>query len=456
MTTGENSVKKLLAGGLIIGFMGAMAGSTAINAQEVAADTPLAVSAERAFPNLDFERPIVVTHAGDGSNRLFVAEQEGIIKVLKNDQEADEASVFLDIDERCVYADKQNEEGLLGLAFHPNFKTNGQFFVYYTAAEVLSESEMKQLSNSEREQVAKSGDGKALGYVKDHLSRISRFRVSKDDPNVADPNSEEVLLRIPQPFWNHNGGTIEFGPDGFLYIGLGDGGSANDPHGNGQNLMTLLGSILRIDVDHKSDNRNYAIPKDNPFVGKQFPLGPRGAMIPVREETYAYGFRNIWRMSFDTKTGTLWAADVGQNLWEEINIVRKGGNYGWNVREAFHWFRPDGNDAPREDMTEPIHEYHHSIGKSITGGSVYRGSRVPELVGKYVYADYVTGLLWALDYDEEAGKVKANYSLTGIDADGDGKTETLPVMSFGSDQDGDVYFTTPFGSLFRFRSGVPK
>ena len=388
---------------------------TPVMADDAVSDTPLAVSTERAFPNLEFKRPIVVTHAGDGSNRVFVAEQEGIIKVFNNDQEAEEATVFLDIEEHVVYADDRNEEGLLGFAFHPKFKQNGEFFVYYTSTEA------------------------------DLLSKISRFRVSKDNPNVADPASEEVILRVPQPFWNHNGGTIVFGGDGFLYIALGDGGSANDPHGNGQNLTTLLGSILRIDIDHKFGGKNYSIPKDNPFVGKTLPVGPRGKMVPVREEIYAYGLRNVWRMAFDHKTGILWAGDVGQNLWEEINIIKSGGNYGWNIREAKHWFRPDGNDADRPDLIDPILEYHHNIGKSITGGSVYRGTRVPELVGKYIYADYVSGLLWALDYDEAAGKVRANYSLTG---------DKLPVMSFGEDEKGDVYFTTPFGSLFRFRSGV--
>ena len=391
---------------------------TYVFAGEPVADTPLAVSTERAFPNLEFKRPIVVTHASDGSNRVFVAEQEGIIKVFRNDQETEEATVFLDIEEHVVYRDDKNEEGLLGFAFHPKFRQNGEFFVYYTSTEA------------------------------DLLSKISRFRVSKDNPNVADPASEEVILRVPQPYWNHNGGTIAFGGDGFLYVALGDGGSGNDPHGNGQNLTTLLGSILRIDIDHKSDDRNYSIPKDNPFVGKTVPVGPRGKMVPVREEIYAYGLRNVWRMAFDRKTGSLWAGDVGQNLWEEINIIKSGGNYGWNIREAKHWFRPDGNDADRPDLIDPILEYHHDIGKSITGGSVYRGTRVPELVGKYIYADYVSGLLWALEYDEAAGKIVANYSLTG---------DKLPVMSFGEDEKGDIYFTTPFGSLFRFRSGVdPK
>jgi len=414
----ENAVRRLLAS-VIFGVcvLSACLHGTAVIAGEAVADTPLAVSTERAFPNLEFKRPIVMTHAGDGTNRVFVAEQEGIIKVFRNDQETEDASVFLDIEERCVYRDDKNEEGLLGFAFHPKFKQNGEFFVYYTSTEA------------------------------DLLSKISRFRVSKDNPNVADPASEEVILRVPQPFWNHNGGTIVFGGDGFLYIALGDGGSGNDPNGNGQNLTTLLGSILRIDIDHKSDGKNYSIPKDNPFVGKTVPAGPRGKMVPVCEEIYAYGLRNVWRMAFDRKTGSLWAGDVGQNLWEEINIIKSGGNYGWNIREAKHWFRPDGNDADRPDLIEPILEYHHDIGKSITGGSVYRGTRVPELVGKYIYADYVSGLLWALEYDEAAGKVVANYSLTG---------DKLPVMSFGEDEKGDIYFTTPFGSLFRFRSGVDE
>ena len=406
----EKPVKRLFAlTGLLLLVHG-----VGVNSMVTGQDQPLAVSVERAFPNVVFERPIVVTHAGDGTNRLFVAEQDGIIRVMPNNQDVEDATVFLDIDERVVYKDNQNEEGLLGFAFHPKFRENGQFFVYYTTS------------------------------TADHTSVISRFRVSSTDASKADPASEEEILRIKQPYWNHNGGTICFGPDGYLYIGLGDGGSGNDPDGNGQNLTTLLGSILRIDVDHKSGSLNYAIPKDNPFIGKTI-AGRRGEMIPVREEIYAYGLRNVWRMAFDRKTGTFWAADVGQNLWEEINIIRSGGNYGWNVREAKHWFRPDGNDTNRTELIDPVWEYHHTIGKSITGGLVYRGTRVPELVGKYVYADYVTGLLWALDCDVASGKVKANYSLTG---------EKQPVMSFGDDEQGDVYFTTPFGMLYRFRSGV--
>ena len=371
----------------------------------------LDVSVERAFPNRVFDRPLVVTHANDATNRIFVAEQEGIIRVFPNVQDVEDADVFLDIDEQCVYQDNMNEEGLLGFTFHPQYRDNGQFYLYYTIADA------------------------------EHTSVVTRFTVSKDDPNQANPSSEEEILRIKQPFWNHNGGTLAFGPDGMLYIGLGDGGKADDPMGNGQNITTLLGSILRIDVDRKDDGRNYAIPRDNPLIGKTVSLGRRE--IPAAEEIYAWGFRNVWRLSFDRKTGALWAADVGQNLWEEINIVQSGGNYGWNVRESRHWFHPEGNDS-REDLIDPIWEYHHDLGKSITGGVVYRGTRVPELTGKYIYADYVSGLLWALEYDETTGQVVANYSLTG---------KKQPVMSFGEDEAGDVYFTTTFGQLYRFQSG---
>lgn len=398
--------------GMVLSAAAVLTTASEVSAADVK-EAPLPVTVVRAFENLIFDRPIVVTHANDGSDRIFVAEQEGRVKVFKKDEDVEEASMFLDIDDRCRYRDNQNEEGLLGFAFHPNFKQNGQLFVYYTMAS------------------------------EDHTSVISRFTVSKDDPNQADPASEEQILKIPQPFWNHNGGTIAFGPDGYLYVGLGDGGSGNDPEGNGQNLRTLLGSILRIDVDSKSGSLAYAIPADNPFIDHDVVINRKGETKKARPEIYAYGLRNVWRMAFDRKTGTLWAADVGQNLWEEINIIEKGGNYGWNIREGKHWFRPDGNDTKPEGMIDPVWEYHHDIGKSITGGMVYRGKAVPELVGKYVYGDYVTGLLWALEHDGQ--KTVANYSIT---APGD----KLPIMSFGDDQAGEVYFTTTFGQLYKFES----
>ena len=243
-------------------------------------------------------------------------------------------------------------------------------------------------------------------------------------------------MEIDQPYQNHNGGAIEFGPDGHLYIGLGDGGDRNDPHGNGQDLSTLLGSILRIDVDHPSDGKAYGIPADNPFVGTS------GA----RPEIYAYGVRNPWRIAFDKKTGDLWAGDVGQELWEEVVIVKKGGNYGWSSREGTHAF---GNRAAPDnvgDPIEPVWEYDHQIGKSITGGRVYRSSRLAQLSGKYLYADYVTGTVWALTYDPDTGKAVRNEQVV---------PESIAVLAFGEDQQGEVYYLTnsPRGDcIYRFES----
>jgi glucose/arabinose dehydrogenase len=369
-------------------------------------DSPLPLKTAIAFPDLHWAgwkpendrglvvplRPIVLTHAGDGGNRVFVATQHGVIHVFPNDQKADKTRIFLDIQDRVVYDDNQNEEGFLGLAFHPNYKKNGEFFVFYTTKKA-------KLTNV-----------------------VSRFRVSKDDPNRADPASEEVLLTIKKPFWNHDGGTLCFGPDGYLYIAHGDGGAANDPYGNGQKLSTLLGKVLRIDVDHKDEGKPYAIPKDNPFVGK----------ADARPEIYAYGLRNVWRMAFDRKTGVLWASDVGQNLYEEIDHIVAGGNYGWNLREGLH---PFGNKGvgPRPDLIEPIWEYHHDVGKSLTGGAVYRGKRLPELDGYYLYADYVTAKIWALQYDAAKKRVVANRPI---------RDPNVPVMSFGEDEQGEMYFMT--------------
>ncbi len=369
-------------------------------------DTPLSLESEVAFPKLKWTgwqgttdagklnplRPLVLTHAGDGSNRVFVATQHGVIHVFPNDQKAEKTQIFLDIHEKVFYRDNENEQGLLGLAFHPSYKKNGEFYAFYT-------------------------------LKKDKTTNVLvRFRVSKDDPNKADPASEEVLMRIKRPFWNHDGGTICFGPDGYLYLTLGDGGAADDPQNNGQNLKSMLGKIHRIDVNRKDGDKPYAVPADNPFVGKE-------GLVP---ETWAYGLRNVWRMAFDRKTGQLWAADVGQNLYEEINLIKKGGNYGWKLREGLHPFGRDGVDV-RADLIDPIWEYHHDTGKSITGGTVYRGKRLPELEGAYLYADYVTGKIWALWYDEGKGRVVANRPI---------RDRNLPIMSFGEDEQGDVYYLT--------------
>jgi quinoprotein glucose dehydrogenase len=365
--------------------------------------SPIPLTVERAFKELGTEilRPIELTHAGDGTNRVFIASQLGKIYVMPNDQNVTEAKVFLDLTDRVVYKKHENEEGLLGMAFHPDYETNGQLIVYYTT---------------------KSAP---------HTSVVSRFRVS-DDPNQATRDSEEEILRIKQPFWNHNGGTVIFGPDGYLYVALGDGGKANDPQNNGQNLQSLLGSILRIDVDRKDENRNYGIPADNPFVGYEDRALP---------EIWAYGLRNVWRMAFDRDTNLLWAGDVGQNIWEEINIIHRGGNYGWNLREARHNFSPNATGL-RADLIEPIFEYHHDIGKSITGGFVYRGSSIPALQGKYLYADYVSGKVWALSYDDQQGQVVGNHLL----AEGQ-----MPIMSFGEDEEREAYFLTDSHTIHRFR-----
>jgi glucose/arabinose dehydrogenase len=377
-------------------------------------ERPMPLMAELAFPNLEWTgwdpaadgrptpiRPIVLTYAPDGSNRVFVATQRGVIHVFPNDPQVTNTKVFLDMQDKVRYSDRENEEGFLGMAFHPRFKENGEFFVFHT---------VKRLTNV-----------------------VSRFRVSKDDPNRADPESQEEILRIEHLNWNHDGGTIVFGPDGFLYIALGDGGAADDPHENGQNLGVLLGKVLRIDVDSRSQGRNYGIPKDNPFVDQQ------GA----RPEIWCYGVRNPWRISFDRQTGVLWCGDVGQNIWEEISILRRGGNFGWSRREGFHAFGPKGS-GPNEQFIDPIWEYHHDLGKSITGGAVYRGKRLPQLAGHYVYADYVTNKIWALKYDSSQNRVTANRPI--IDPN-------VPIMSFGEDQDGELYFMTysPTGKgVYRF------
>jgi glucose/arabinose dehydrogenase len=382
-------------------------------------ETPVAVESVAPYPKIQWTdwksetdsgkpiqlRPIVLTHAGDGSNRVFVATQQGVIHVFPNDPKIDKTTVFLDIQKKVIYSDNQNEEGFLGLAFHPKYKANGQFFVFYTLK---------------------------LGKDK-HVNILSRFHVSKDDPNRADPTSEEELLRFEHRFWNHDGGTICFGPDGYLYTTTGDGGSANDPDGNGQNLKSLLAKVLRIDVDHKDPGKNYAVPKDNPFVGRDDAL----------PEIWAYGLRNIWRMAFDKKTGKLWAGDVGQNLHEEIDIIVKGGNYGWSLREGLHPFGRKGV-SQRKDLIEPIWEYHHSLGVCIIGGCVYRGQDIPELDGAYLYADYTPGKIWAMRYDENAKRVTANRPI---------RTPGEPVLSFGEDERGEVYFmtntTVPGRAIFR-------
>ena len=264
-------------------------------------------------------------------------------------------------------------------------------------------------------------------------STISRFTVDKT--GTANPDSEEVVLEVDQPYQNHNGGSIEFGPDGFLYVGMGDGGLRNDPKSSGQDLGSLLGKILRIDVDNPANGKNYGVPADNPFVDRKGAMG----------EIYALGIRNPWRLAFDSKTGDLWMADVGQELWEEVNLITKGGNYGWSSREGSYAFgNGEAKDVPAP--IDPVWEYDHRIGKSITGGRVYRSSRVPALKDKYLYADYVSGKVWALTYDRDAGKAVKNEQALPDD---------IPVLAFGEDEQGEVYYLTqsPRGEcIYRFEA----
>ncbi|MEM0926988.1 MAG: family 16 glycoside hydrolase, partial [Planctomycetota bacterium] len=321
-------------------------------------DGMLGLQGKLAFPNLKFEgwdaededgnlrelRLMELTTAGDGSNRLFAVSQHGEIWAFKNDASVKASSLFLDLrgQVKDFKSRGANEEGLLGLAFHPQYAENGKFYVYYTHA-----TETKSI--------------------------LSEFTVSKDDPNRADEDSQRVVMEIDQPYQNHNGGSIEFGPDGYLYVGLGDGGFRNDPVASGQDLSQLLGSILRIDVNGASAEQAYGIPDDNPFVKTP---GARG-------EIFAYGLRNPWRLAFDSATGDLWVGDVGQELWEEVNVIVKGGNYGWSNREGMSGFGNRAKVAGTSDPIDPVWQYDHRIGRSITGGRVYRSSRMPQLNGKY-------------------------------------------------------------------------
>ena len=326
------------------------------------------------------ERPVDIQHAGD--ERLFVIEKVGRIRVLQGGRLVD--FPYLNISDRV--GSRGNEQGLLGLAFHPNYAENGLFFVNYTDT-----------------------GGNTV---------IARYRVTPD-PNIADPSSEVVLLRVEQPYGNHNGGGMAFGPDGYLYIGLGDGGSAGDPQNNGQKLDTFLGKILRLDVDSTDP---YAIPADNPFGN----------------EIWAYGLRNPWRFSFDSQTGDLYIGDVGQNQWEEIDFMPAGAPGGYN----FGWKHFEGSQPydsiPPDDVqfVPPVAEYDHSQGCSVTGGYVYRGV-MPEWNGIYLYGDYCTGTVWGLNRSGEGWQGQVLFGAGGT------------ITSFGQDVLGEIYISTDDGRILR-------
>jgi glucose/arabinose dehydrogenase len=338
--------------------------------------------------------PVAMNCPKDGSGRIFICEQTGKIKIIKNGKVLPKP--FLDVSTKLVpITGRYSERGLLGISFHPDYKNNKRFFIYFSSA--------------------------TNNPASDHKSIVAEFRASAE-PDIADPASFKTIIEIEQPENNHNGGQLAFGPDGFLYIGLGDGGGGGDQHGrigNGQNLNTHLGKILRIDVNSKSP---YAVPRDNPFVNKP----------NTKPEIWAYGLRNPWRFSFDRQNGKLYCADVGQHKWEEISIIEKGKNYGWRIMEGSHCYEPSTN-CNQKGLTLPIAEYGHNPLLSITGGYVYRGKKIPSLRGKYIFADWSGPMFYI-----EATGSKAEIKKLLIQ----GKTGNDPKMdvnSFGEDEQGEIY-----------------
>jgi glucose/arabinose dehydrogenase len=341
------------------------------------AGPPGPIALQDAFAGLRFQAPLQISQA-PGEDRFFVVEKRGTIQAVSG---GTTAAPFLDIRSRVNSAPQ--EAGLLGLAFHPRWTQNHQAFVNYTAFSAASPANLR--------------------------TTISRFS-SADGGQTLDPATEQVLLTIEQPFENHNGGGMVFGPDGFLYLGVGDGGSAGDPLGNAQDPSRILGKLLRIDVDSGAP---YGIPATNPF-----------AAGGGRPEVYAFGLRNPWRFSFDRATGALWLADVGQNDWEEVDVIVAGGNYGWNRREGTHCY-PPGSPSCSGAFVDPVAEYSHAEGASITGGFVYRGRALPQLAGQYVYGDFGSGRIWAIP---AAGPFVP--ALIG---------QGTAIASFGEDASGELY-----------------
>jgi glucose/arabinose dehydrogenase len=338
---------------------------------------------------VDFQIP------DDGSGRIFIVQQSGTIRIISGGSLL--GSPFLDISSKVNF--DGGEQGLLGLAFHPNYSSNRRFYVDYD-----------RLSGAQIQTV------------------IAEYQLTAD-PNAADVASERILFTVDQPFANHKGGQLAFGPDGFLYIAFGDGGSGGDPLGNGQNRQTLLGKIARIDVDHTDTGLQYAIPPDNPFAG-----------TTDRGEIWAYGFRNPWRFSFDKSTGRLFVADVGQDKFEEVDLVQKGLNYGWNIMEGAHCFNP-ATGCNMTGLTLPIAEYDHSEGVTVIGGYVYHGTAISGLVGAYVFGDFSNGKIWELT--ESSG----TWTRTLLLSSGHN------FSAFGQDSAGEVYIVDYAGSVLKI---VPK
>lgn len=340
------------------------------------------VAFERVFSGIALEEPVWAEQHPTDPKTWYAIEQEG--RIVSWNADAPKKRVALDL---VKSVQDGGERGLLGMAFHPKFPEKPYLYVNYTF----------------------EGD--------DLVTRIARF-TTNDGGKTFDPKSQKILLTFEQPYGNHNGGQVSFGPDGMLYIGTGDGGAGGDPKDHGQNPKTLLGAILRIDVDGGDP---YGIPKDNPFAD-----GKKGA-----KEVWAYGLRNPWRFSFDGKN--LWAGDVGQNAYEEIDVVRSGGNYGWNIWEGKHCY--DSGSCPAAGFVPPVIEYGHDVGQSVTGGYVYRGKRNPSLAGHYIYGDFVSGRIWAWDIAAAKNELLADTS--------------YQISSFAKDHDGEVYVIDYQGRMYR-------
>jgi glucose/arabinose dehydrogenase len=351
---------------------------------------PPAISVQPVFTQLAFDEPLAMVQAPSDSTRWFVVEKAGTVREFANDADValNDVATFVDISTRVDSSPA--EGGLLGMAFHPDFETNREVFLSYT---------------------------RSPGGLE---SVVSRFLV---DPSsgALDETSEEILLTVPQFAGNHNGGNLAFDADGLLYAGFGDGGGSGDPQENGQDTTSILGSIVRVGVD---GGVPYEIPVDNPFAGNT--ECPQGVGTLDCPEIFAWGFRNPWRFSFDRQTGELWVGDVGQNTWEEVNRVEISQNYGWSEREGAHCFDPPTNCST--DNVDPITEYGHDLGNSVTGGYVYRGTDIPDLQGFYLFGDFVTGRIWAVAADSEQGVDPVEL----IDS-------SLQIASFAESNDGEVY-----------------
>jgi glucose/arabinose dehydrogenase len=371
----------------------------------------------RVFPNLDnaFERPTTLTVAGNDDNRFYVVEQAGRIRSFVRDTAVTEAPVFLDITDRVLF-DDLSEPGLLGLAFHPDYDANGFLYVNY---------------------ITEEGDGP----YRQRLSRFTRDGDATGDGGapIADPHSELVLLDIPRTGWHHNGGDLHFGPDGYLYVSLGDGRCCGDPDEVAQDRTSLLGSLLRLDVDHPAPGLDYGIPPDNPFVGNT-----QG----WREEIWAYGFRNPWRFSIDCDNGDVWVSDVGEVTWEEVDLVVAGGNYGWDDMEGPACYEvPNCNPS---DYELPVWSYDHTVGFAVVGGHVYRGESIPALYGRYIFADWASKKLWALSYDPQSGEPPEVTLLSedaGVSPPGFAIDEEGEIFAIHTWSGGPIYQLTPAAPL---------